>query len=217
MLAIVQAPTARPLRTRTEKIRAFVIHGTGQTDLKKILRFYQAEDGLCPHYFIASNGTIYQHANEDLIAPHAATGKEEAALYRMGWQNWSRFAWNDGQPKHLGGEFSGYRWWRETWFERGYQSPLDLVTAGKTNATTVGIELQSPSKPLPIGYTEPQYRSLADLLANRGKALGIVPNRETVLSHSDTNPLRRCRADGPFDPGYRFSFLHLWDLITARP
>lgn len=216
MLAIIQTPTARVLPARKDKVRAFIIHGTGQTDLKRILRFYQSADGLCPHYVIGADGAIYQTADEGKIAYHAATGKEEWALYKLGWQNWSCFEWNGGQPRHLGGEFSGYRWWRETWFERGYQSPLDLVTAGMTNRVTVGIELQSLEKPTAKQYTDAQYRSLADLLANRGKALGVVPNRETVLGHSDVNPLRRCNAQGSWDPGYRFDYLYLWDLLTAK-
>lgn len=217
MLAIVQAPTARLLPDRQDPVRAFVIHGTGQTDLKRVLRYYQSAEGLCAHYVIAADGTIYQTADERKVAYHAATGKEEAALYRMGWANWSRFAWNDGQPKHLGGEFTGYRGWRETWFERGYQSPLDLVTAGKTNSTTIGIELQSLVKPTPKAFTPAQYEALASLLKNRGAAHKIDVRRETVLGHSDTNPLRRCTADGSYDPGYRFDYMHLWDLITAKP
>lgn len=217
MPVIVDAPTARVLPDRKEPARAFIIHGTGETDLKRVLRYYRSADGLCPHYLITPAGAIYGIADEGKIAYHAATGKEEAALYRMGWANWSQFAWNDGAPKHLGGEFTGYRDWRETWFERGYQSPLDLVTVGRTNALSIGIELLSLPKPTSKVFSPAQYASLAWLLVERGKANKIDPHRETVLGHSDTNPLRRCTAQGSYDPGFRFSWNDLWDLITAKP
>lgn len=216
-LNIEQWPTARDLPARKDPPRCFIIHGTGATSARKILAYYQSADGLCPHYVINTDGTIYQTADEGLIAYHAATPENERALYRMGWQNWSRFVWNSktNTAEHIGGEFTGYRGWRETWFDRGYQSPLDLIPGGYTNARTIGIELVSLPKPTPRVFCPVQYQALAELLNERGKANGIPINRETVLGHSDVNPLRRCNERGSWDPG-PVDYNHLWDLVTAR-
>lgn len=215
-VTIEPAPTERKLPARKEAPRCFVIHGTGATNLKKILAFYQSPDGLCPHYVIDTTGIVYQTAGEHLAAYHAGTPESERALYKMGWQNWSRFVWKNDRPEHIGQEFTGYRSWREQWFDRGYQSPLDLLPGGHTNARTIGIELVTPTTPTRMLYTPAQYRSLADLLKARGSDNKIAINRETVLGHADVNPLRRCNAFGPWDPGLNFSYNHLWDLITSR-
>lgn len=218
-MLVVPAPTARVLPSRHDDAAAFVVHGTGESDLIKILKFYQSPQGLCPHYVIATDGTAYQTAAESLVAYHAAMPANEAALYRMGWQNWSRFVWDDKTKtaEHIGGEFVGYRGWRQQWFDRGYQSPLDLVTKGMTNRLSIGIELQTPRKPTAKLYTPEQYRTLADLLKDAGKRNGVPLKRETVLGHSDVNPLRRCNKFGSWDPGWQFDVMYLWDLITARP
>lgn len=213
---IQPAHTARDLPARKEPARCFIVHGTGQTNLKKVLAYYQSTNGLCPHYVIGTDGTVYQTADEGLIAYHAATPENERALYRMGWQNWSRFVWKKDKPEHIGGEFPGYRWWRETWKDRGYDSPLDLLPQGKTNAVTIGIELVTPASPSKRLYQPAQYESLAQLLRARGLDNHIPINRETVLGHSDVNPLRRCTERGPYDPGLAFSYNHLWDLVTSR-
>lgn len=213
---IEQAHTARTLPPRHGAPKCFIVHGTGQTEIKSILKFYQSVDGLCPHYVIGVDGRVFEVATENLVAYHAATLENERALYRMGYHNWSQFVWKDDQPIHIGNEFPGYRGWREAWFDRGYQSPLDLMPAGKTNAATIGIELVTPKSPSKKLYQPAQYEALAELLVARGAANGIPINRETVLGHSDVNPLRRCNEAGSWDPGYKFDYNHLWDLVTAK-
>jgi N-acetyl-anhydromuramyl-L-alanine amidase AmpD len=214
---IAQAPTRNALLDRRDPVAAFIIHGTGQTDLNKCLDLYQdQEKKTCPHYLIATDGVIYQIADDKRVAYHAATPPSEMAIYRMGWQNWSQFEWKNGRPTHLGGEFSGYRQWREQWYDRGYQSPLDLVTKGRVNSLSIGIELQSPVKRTSKIYHPAQYIALAELLNDLAKRHLVGLRRETVLSHSDTNPLRRCTASGPYDPGRDFDYMHLWDLVTAH-
>ncbi len=201
---------------RRDPIAAFVVHGTGETDLAKCLALYKKPSGIGPHYLVALDGTVYYVVDERQVAYHAATPPSEASLYRTGWQNWSRFKWDSGVAVDTGGQFPGYRAWREQWFNRGYQSPLDLATRGRTNSTSIGIELQSPAKRTSKIYHPAQYAALADLLNDAGRRNKIAINRETVLGHSDVNPLRRCNESGCWDPGVRFDWFYLWDLVTAK-
>jgi len=139
----------------------------------------------------------------------------EVRLYRQGYQVWSEWIWNSGNPKHLGHEFTGYRYWRDEWRGRGINSPLDLVTKDRPNHRSIGIEIQSPPDELRTAqiFTDEQYNVLSELVSDVCKRNRIPVRREFVLGHQDVTPLRRCNARGGYDPGVNFSFNRLWDAI----
>lgn len=214
---ILPAFTARRLPGRKDDVKAIVIHTTGNPDLNKVLDYYKSVDGLQPHYVIDVDGTGYQIAAEDKIAYHCKIEQSEAGLYRLGWGTWSQWTWKNNNPVHIGGEFSGYRDWKETWFSRGILSPLELITGSHPNFVTVGIELLQPEDPTHYIFTEEQYRSLARLISEVGQRHGIALERTRLLGHSDISPMRRCNAVGGWDPGKDFSWNLLFDLLPVRP
>jgi N-acetyl-anhydromuramyl-L-alanine amidase AmpD len=215
-MIIIDTPTKRVLPVRSTPPVAFVVHTTGETDLDNILAFYTDLDGYQPHYMIETIGTVRRIVADDLVAYHAKIDKAEAGLYRLGWANWSQWDWHDGAPRHLGQEFTGYRTWRDTWRPKGIGSPLDLVTGDHPNNRSIGIELQQPTDPGPLVFTEDQYKALAELLRDAGGRLGVRLDREHVLGHYDVSPMRRSTFRGGWDPGELFSYNHLFDLLPVK-
>lgn len=211
---IIDTPTKRVLKKRDNKPISVVLHSTGETDLDKILAWYTHPEGLGPHYFIETIGTVRRIAAENLIAYHAKIDKAEANLYQMGYQYWSQWIWLKDKPVNKGEEQSNYRLWRETWRDQGKQSPLDLVTKSSPNTFSVGIELQQPTSPTADIFTDEQYDSLTQLLIDIGKRNDIALDREHILGHYDVSPMRRSNSKGSWDPGEKFSFNRLFDLIT---
>jgi N-acetyl-anhydromuramyl-L-alanine amidase AmpD len=211
---IIGSLTARQLPQRGGPIKAIIVHTTGDTDFNKIMTWYRSRDGLQPHYMIDHEGTIRRLVLEDYIAWHCKIEPLEARLYQRGYGEWSEWHWPLGgfAPKHVGAEFIGYRSWRETWGSR-YQSPLELVTGDHPNTVSVGIELQSTGT---LGaFTDAQYVSLAALVQDIHDRQGVALDREHVLGHQDCSPMRRSTAMGGWDPGDRFDWLRLWDLVRS--
>jgi N-acetyl-anhydromuramyl-L-alanine amidase AmpD len=211
---IIGALTARTLPSRDPStICAVIVHTTGDTDAAKIMAFYRAPDGLCPHYMIAYDGAIYRIAWEDQIAWHCKIDPAEARLYQLGYSEWSTWAWQNDRPVNTGSEYPGYRQWRDTWRAAGLQSPLELITGSHPNSSSVGVELQQPVNPTADIFTDAQYSALAALLVDVGSRTRISLTREHVLGHSDCSPMRRCNTRGSWDPGRDFSYNRLWDEI----
>lgn len=208
---IIGALTRRKLPQRTQPIAAVVVHTTGDTDIEKILRFYQADDGLQPHYVIDVAGTVRRCAWEHQVAYHCKIDPAEARLYQLGYQEWSTWVWRDERPVHVGNEFTGYRFWHAQW--SGLQSPLELVTGAHPNSSSIGIELQQPAKPGADIFTDAQYAALAALLLDIHEREGVPLDRRHLLGHSDCSPMRRCNSTGSWDPGQRFSWNRVWDLL----
>jgi N-acetyl-anhydromuramyl-L-alanine amidase AmpD len=198
-------------------VPAVIIHTTGESDFDRIMRFYQSPDGLQPHYVIDVTGTIRRLAFEDRVAWHAKIEPLEARLYQCGYGDWSCWHWPLGKdaPEHVGQEFSGYRFWRDTWRAAGLQSPIELVTGDHPNGVSVGIELQQPDRSLPDCFTDAQYTALAQLLIDVGQRQGVPLDRQHVLAHQDVSPMRRSTMAGGWDPGMSFRWNRLWDLVRA--
>src|SRR5262245_25087018 len=116
-MTIVDRLTARVLPQRVKAVQAIILHTTGDTDLTKILAYYQSPDGLQPHYVIGLDGTVYRIADEGVVAYHAAILLAEAGLYARGWDEWSHWAWDDinRTASKRGGELPNYTQWRDTW------------------------------------------------------------------------------------------------------
>ena len=210
---IVNAHTRRQLPRRVEKITTVVVHATGETDLEKILRWYRDhKEGCGPHYFIAVDGRVFQHADENEIAWHCKIDEATAELYRLGYAHWSRFLWagEDAPPRDTGIEQPRYARWKNTWAPLGVTSPLGV--AGRSpNYRSVGIELQSSEVAIADGYTDAQYASLTDLLALLCMKRKLHISRSTVVGHEDCDPIRR-----HYDPGVRFRWNRVFDTLRPR-
>lgn len=211
----IDAPTARHLPARAGAPRALILHGSGDTDLDAVVRYYRSDDGLGPHYLVDLAGNVYRFAPENRVAWHAAIKGPEAELYEQGWSAWREWHWPSGArvPRHVGA-FAGYDGWRAQWPD--LDSPLDLVTGRSPNAVSVGVELLSPAKRGPGIYTAAQYQTLAALVVEVTRRHGIPLDRAHVLGHSDTSPMRRTVEAGGYDPGVSFDWGRLWDLMRGR-
>lgn len=215
---IIDFPTQRKLPTRSGAIRANVVHTTGETDLDKILKFYGSPDGYQPHYMIETIGTIRRIVSEDLVAYHAAHHPAEAAAYAKGWSSWSTCRW-DGQKDQAvpyGGFFPGYTGWNTMWRSRGLSSPTDLITGTHPNLVSIGIELQQPTDDLltPDIFTDAQYASLKELLADINTRRRVPLDRDHNLGHYDVGPMRRTteKSLNGWDPGGKFNWTRVFDV-----
>ena len=213
-MKIIDTPCRYVQPSRTERVQCVVIHATGETDLDKLLSYYTGNDEhVSPHYMVQTTGSVRRFHEGARIAYHAGIKPAEARLYQLGYGEWSQWHWVDGAPKHLGQEFTGYRTWRQTWYDRGCQSPLDLAGNSHPNAVSIGIELQSPEFQTKHIFEDEQYEALAALLVEVCHCHGVPLDREHLLGHYDVSPMRRSTEHGSYDPGERFDWLRLWDLV----
>jgi N-acetyl-anhydromuramyl-L-alanine amidase AmpD len=208
-MLIIDSPTHHNLPWRMGPVRAIVIHASGETDLDKCLDWYTDAKGsntkaIAPHYLVTATGTIRRIVDEKRVAYHAGLDPAEVALYRKGWATWSRFEWRGRGPVDAGGEFAGYATWRRTWPR--LDSPLELITGAKPNATSIGIEVQSLSKPTAEVFAPEQYIALIELLDGLCARHKVARDRAHILGHYDVSPLRRSRSTGSFDPGEHFDW-----------
>lgn len=211
--------TERVLPKRTKPIRAVVVHTTGETDRERVWRYYASDDGKQPHYWIDLDGAVRRFVHDDHVAYHVGIKDARARLYQLGWSTWREWTWDRAKEdlKHTGGEFTGYREWRCDFLERGYQSPLDLVTGAHPNSVSIGIELQQPKNPGPAIFSDAQYDSLVSLLLFIRGQHGVPLDKDHVLSHYACDPMNRCDAQGSTDPGRRFVWDRVWDGIGHEP
>lgn len=207
----VGALTQRKLPQRVLPIQSIIFHTTGDTDLAKILRYYRAPDGLQPHVVIDLDGVARRIAWETQVAYHCKIEPAEARLYRLGYDEWSKWVWRNNQPEHVGEPFAGYAQWRAQWPQ--LRSPLDLVTADHPNSCSLGIELQQPEKPGPDIFTDAQYTTARAVIEDWHERFGVPLERRTVLGHYDCSPMRRSTAAGGWDPGVKFNWQRI--LQTA--
>lgn len=191
-------------RARSGPAALAVVHGTGATDLAKIIDYYVGHaEGVAPHYVIDYDGTRLQFVDEDRIAHHVGYGPEERDLYRAGWDTWSRRI--KKAPWRVDAPFAGYASWRARW--PAAASPADLVGAElAVNSISIGIELRSPRRRQAAIYYAPQYAELAVLLRELGARHGFPLTRAKVLGHYDCNPISRATVRGDYDPGEAFDW-----------
>lgn len=185
----------------------FVLHTTGTSRFDEAIRYYQtSSEGISPHYVIDLSGALYRLVPDDQVAYHCGYGTAQG-LYAQGLDVWTR--WAGKPPKELQQPFSGYTFWRERW--PGKQSPLELACGAAPNGRSIGIELLAPRHPTPSVFTDPQYTTCAELLADRSTAHRIPLDRAHVLGHEDVNPVARADRRGGTDPGRGFD----WDRILS--
>lgn len=202
-LQFTDKPTARSLPARSSKPTGILLHTTGDPELDKILRFYDAPDGFQPTYVVDYDGTLYRIAPEDRITWHAATTPAERALYSQGWEVWRRYTWRNGVAMKLPDVNPAFTSWEKRW-RPGVESPLDLVPGAHPNLTTIGIEFRQPVQPGPAIFTDAQYAAGQQLVADVACRYGIALDQAHVLGHQDVSPLQRYNGHGGWDPGDAF-------------
>ena len=214
---MIDSPTARTLPKRQRPVSSVILHSTGETDLRKVLRYYTTGEHQ-PHYLIALDGTTYRIADEGMVAWHAKIDQQELLLYHQGWGMWSQWTWplDSSIPRKArasemqGTVFRGYLSWRARW--PALKSPLGLVTEARPNFTSVGVELLKPARPTAAIFTEEQYdaaRVLVHEIAARHRFPVIQAH---VLGHQDVSPLRRCNLKGGWDPGGSFDWRRIIEM-----
>jgi len=211
---ILDFPTERKLNARSMPIKAVVVHTTGETDLDKILDFYKSADGFQPHYLIETIGTIRRCAAEDLVAYHCAHKPAEQDAYARGFEYWSTRVWTkQNTVERYGKFFPGYTGWNNRWRAAGKSSPNDLITGAHPNLVSIGIELQQPTNPGPDIFTDEQYASLKELLADISSRRRVPLDRDHVLGHYDVGPMRRTneKSLNGWDPGGKFNWARALD------
>lgn len=200
----------RDHRARGGPASIVVVHGTGATDIKSILRYYtHSTSGIGPHWLIDYDGVRHHFVDESEVAYHAGHGSGDADHrdeYKAGLATWTRVLKEGGVAT---APDQRYTFWRKRW--PGAQGPQDLACGLEPNVRSVGVELQSPKRRQPRGYYDAQYASLADLLREAAQRHGFPLDRAHILGHEDVNPIARCTARGPYDPGLAFD----WDGLLA--
>jgi N-acetyl-anhydromuramyl-L-alanine amidase AmpD len=83
---IIHLSTSYRHNHRKNIAKCFVVHTTGDTNLRNIIDYYSSSsEGVSPHYMIDYDGTIRQFVSDDCVAYHAGYGPEQVNLYRSGW------------------------------------------------------------------------------------------------------------------------------------
>jgi N-acetyl-anhydromuramyl-L-alanine amidase AmpD len=201
------------LKIRDTDPVAVIVHGTGEVSRDKCISLY-VHSKTQPHYMIAIDGEVCQFADEEQVAGHAGMQAAERLLYRAGYSHWSTHQWSAEKKvgEDMGYEQGRYRHWRDFWRNgKGLDSPIELCTGTTPNDLSIGIELQSPARRGPNIYSDVQYFVLAELLRDICDRHKIPMRRGRILGHCDVSPLRRY-----FDPGDRFNWLKLWDLVGTK-
>ena len=180
---MIEISCAYQHRLRKSPPTCYVLHNTGSDKTKEAIDYYRTnKHGITPHFAVAPDGEIYHLVDISRIAYHVAVSDEQRSAYAGDWAK------------------SPPAWWRERW--PTVRSPLDLATGLAPNGTSIGVEL--------IGHggkhTEAQYVTLVRLLLDLRRDGGPLISRETLLSHSDVNPLARSNSRGPTDPGPAFDW-----------
>lgn len=217
-LNMLDTPTLNKLQPRPlSRIRGIVVHGSGETDLDKVLAYYRkSDDAACPHFLVETTGLVRRFCDLDRIANHAAMPEAERAAYSNGLAYWTRCRW-DAKTKTVLSTATPrkcFDWWIRRW--PGRQSPLALATGASPNRNSVGIELLSPITRGPRIYSQSQYEQLALVIVHTCRRLGLKIGPETVVAHSDANPLRRIADEaGAYDPGEKFDWDFLWSMCDV--
>lgn len=157
-----------------------------------------------PHHVIDWAGTILQIADEKERARHAGIDHNERALYLSG-----------GWRKKVSAV--ALKMWDARW--PGKKSPLNLFPSISPNEDYLGVEMI----PLPMVdktgslFTQDQYNSLGDLLADIERRYNIRVVGQRLVGHEDLEPLTRWTSKGGWDPGAMTTVpVFHWDRIPGR-
>ncbi len=206
-MSITRLRTEHDHPHRTRPAACFVLHSTGSLDEEATIRYYRtSSDGVTPHYLILPVGEVRQFVDLDRIAYHVGLPQIRVDAYRAGTATWIR-RMKDGRI--LSQPYPGYSNWISRW--PGSASPLDLATGEHPNGASVGIEMLSERGQC----TDAQYSALGELLRGVGSELGFTLDRTTILGHYDADPIARASEHGGTDPGPRFDWDRVYDLVLA--
>lgn len=181
---MIEIKTAYQHRQRRVAPRCYVIHNTGSNNEAADISYYERNDhGIAPNFAIGREGKRYQVVPPNQLAYHVKMSNEQKTAYSTDWTPPS--------------------WWAKRW--PGVRSPLDLKTGLEPNASAIGIEVVGSDG----DFTEAQYAELAALLLDLSRS-GPPLAKDTLLGHSDVNPLARSNDRGPTDPGVKFDWKRLY-------
>ena len=193
----------RILPRRINNATHIILHATGETNLDAIIRFYCSPGAVCPHYIISYNGDIHAIISEDSIAWHTAYSTAHTELYKLGFSEWSKWRIKSGAlEKSAKSDF--YAQWHARWPD--IDDPRNLCSS-KPNFSSIGIEMQSLENPTDKIFTPQQYATLTHLLKSISLRRFINLNKNSVLGHSDVDPISRFN----WDPGSKFD----WNFVYS--
>ena len=212
---VVHTTGAGPVnRVHAEKFKRWR-RRTGITDPFEAALWVYANMRAGPHYVIGQEGHIAQVCPEDLCAWHVG-GKHGRTYDGVQWF----------------GRQQRYQWWFERW--RGHTSPKDLAggklwtqygaqtglrvawaaRGGSVNANTIGIEVVPPDPDTRGPWSVAAWESLSNLTSEICMRRNIAATRDTIITHSDANPIARTTPGGsPWDtPETQFT----WEEFRRR-
>lgn len=203
-MKIDKLTTAKPHPRRQSAPLCFVVHSTGSLDRGAVVEYYtKSGSGVCPHFLLLPEGDVLQFVETDHVAYHVGLPQERLDAYRRGREEWTRHV-KDGV---LEAPFAGYQQWFARW--PGKESPLQLRTGEHPNGNSIGIELLAERG----RCTDRQYTTLEQLLEVLSGSAKIELGRETVIGHSDADPIARSDKHGGTDPGPHFDWERLFALF----
>jgi N-acetylmuramoyl-L-alanine amidase len=176
---------------------------TRQPPIKVALdTYFNARDGIGPHYVIGYDGTIYAVCDENHIAWHAGWGKAG----KQRWVSWAAPAW-----------------WSTVWSKWHAATPAGLLPPGTSDPNQVYIGVELLADETGYGFTSAQYDALARLVldvARRHRFTISAAPSPRLLGHEDTDPINRGQAAGGWDPGAhrrdpKFSWAGLWSRMQG--
>lgn len=212
---MVARPQINVARRKNPVPWGVVVHTTGRGVLDAATRekktpaqvaeeLYTRPDAYFPHYFIGSDGIIFQVADELIRARHVAVSLIDRARYLLN-------TWRSKVPD------IGVELWQARW--QGKKSPQVLYPSRSPNEDYLGVELipQFGREKNTTLFTDKQYSALARLLvdiADRWQIPLLQPGSPRLVGHEDLSPLTRWDSIGGWDPGFLRSRPYFrWNLL----
>lgn len=204
----IQRPTRFEHPRRAHPITYFAIHSTGSSDPERALRYYETNpEGISPHFVVVPDGSVVQLVKTSHVAYHVGLTADRRRAYQEGLEAWQRVA-KDGTVSAEA--LPRYAEWIQRW--PAAESPLELPCGASPNGKGVGIELACERGKC----TPAMYDGLGGLLRGLSATLGVALTKETLLGHSDCDPIARSGPSGLTDPGPLFDWDQLYDLTLTH-
>lgn len=195
------------------KANRLLIHSTGPgmakyartyklTDEETVSRVYGNPGNSCAHVVGLPDGTRIRTTAYSLVAPHCGVSKvQRQRLLDGSWR-----AWTSDEA-----EAQWDKWWP------GVKSPQHLFPTASGNDSCEGFEtwkLDEIDPETTSYYTIHQYRSTAQWVVERERALGFVAEGVRLLTHDALDPFERWDSKGGRDPGaMRPNPFYNWPLL----
>jgi hypothetical protein len=195
------------------KANRLLIHSTGPgmskyarihelTNEETVARVYGNPGNSCAHVCVLPDGARIRTTPYDLVAPHC--GASSVQRQRMLDGSWRAWTSDDAEEQ-----------WAKLW--PGVKSPQHLFPTASANDSCEGLETWKGDAIDPetgTRYTMAQYRSTAQWVVQRERALGFLADGVRLLTHEAVQPFERWDDVGGHDPGVmRPVPLYNWPLL----